>query len=132
MTDQTNTTEQVDPYPEHTKLIRIGEISHAQGELLDWLAEQGVHLMRWFEHDELEPGGCYRCGSHDEAGRQWCTKNKLCRLCRGEHNRTKGVQDWVPYGKTTRAILAEYHGIDLDKLEAEKRAMLAGLRRARG
>lgn len=35
---------------------------------------------------------------------------------------------WYHEHRPIRALLAEYHEIDLDKLEQEKRAMLAALR----
>lgn len=37
---------------------------------------------------------------------------------------------WSPLSKNTEKILADYFGIDLDKLEKEKRQMLAELQKA--
>src|SRR5262245_24157566 len=39
-------------YPEHDKLSKVAEVSQAQGELLDWLAVKGIHLMHWAGHHE--------------------------------------------------------------------------------
>jgi hypothetical protein len=38
-------------YPEHIKLESVKVESQAQGELLDWLSSQGIHLMVWSEKD---------------------------------------------------------------------------------
>jgi len=75
-------------YPEHDKLAAVSEESQAQGELLDWLSDQGVHLMLWDTREEA----------------------------------------FLHWSKPINQILAEYHGIDLGKVEAEKRAMLKTLR----
>ena len=37
-------------------------------------------------------------------------------------------EDWVPDSRSIEAILAEFHGIDMARIDAEKRAMLAQLR----
>ena len=51
-----------------------------------------------------------------------------------EHLEKKGVVlcvqsfRYVPIGKSKQIILAEYFGIDLDKLEVEKQEMIEGIR----
>jgi len=37
-------------------------------------------------------------------------------------------ESFYPSGRTTTSLLAEFFGIDLNKIETEKRAMLAALR----
>jgi hypothetical protein len=48
-------------YPEHDKQAKVVEQTQAIGEFLDWLAGQGVHLMKWREDltDTRPTGG--RC-----------------------------------------------------------------------
>ena len=52
-----------------------------------------------------------------------CEESKYCE--RGEEN----VQYWPTFA-TTEAMLAQFFGIDRDRLEEEKRAMLEALRAA--
>lgn len=75
-------------YPEHEKLAKVKDTSQAQGEFLDWLGGQGIHLMEWAEE----------------------------------------IQQYVPSHRGITALLAEYHGIDQDALEQEKRQMLEAIR----
>ena len=79
-------------YPEHDKLLALNSVNQAQGEILNWLQDEGVHFMQWDAQHEI----------------------------------------WVKYHKTISEILAEYHGIDRDKLELEKRAILDEIRKGQG
>jgi hypothetical protein len=49
----------------------------------------------------------------------------LCRVIPGQ-----SFDPWAPVGRSTEQLLAEYFGVDLTALEAEKRAMLAEIRKA--
>ena len=42
----------------------------------------------------------------------------------------EGTHEWMPVNKTVERMLADHFGIDLDKIEAEKRAMLESLRQS--
>lgn len=112
-------------YPEHDKLQLVHEISQAQGDLLEWLAEQGVHLMRFEKWDEPTEEECPRCSHASEAAKARCQ----CENCNGTHRYTvnRHYERWVDDFRSIPTILAEYHGIDPQKLEREKRAMLADL-----
>jgi hypothetical protein len=65
-----------DPYPQHTALLAVANLSQAQGEFVGWLVQHGYADL---------------------------------------------------FGNVTD-LLAEFHGIDMAALEAEKRAMLAAIR----
>jgi hypothetical protein len=113
-------------YPEHEKLTAITPQSQAQGELLEWLAGKGVHLMVYYSTDEERTEPCTKCFHFTETAATLCG----CRHCKGSHEvkRTVHEEGWLPYSRPVNNILAEYHGIDQAKLEAEKRAMLDELR----
>lgn len=51
---------------------------------------------------------------------------RLCEI----NNESWSFPQWVPVGRSVNAILADYFGIDLNRVEQEKRAMLADLRAA--
>jgi len=88
-------------YPEHEKQAAVKDAAQAIGEFLDF---SGYMLceMRTF----IEPSLCGRPGLTYE------TEPRL-----------------APVGRSIQAVLAAYFEIDLDKLEAEKRAMIDELRR---
>ena len=90
-------------YPEHEKLSAIQYKSQTIGEFLDWLrGEKAIVLCR----------------------RQEST------IVRVEDGWEGDPAGYYPAGTTTQALLAEYFDVDQDRLEQEKRAMLAKLREA--
>ena len=96
--------------PEHEKLEKVKEASQTIGEFLDWLkTTRGTQLSKLHKHDEL-CGRIYKWG-----------EGKDCGLTE-EH--------YQPDYTSTHNLLAEYFGIDLQKLEQEKQAMLDELRKA--
>lgn len=118
-------------YPEHDKLSAIHEKSQAIGEFLEWLEGQGVKLCRY--QDEFETRDVY---VHRDTG------ERKARLREPE-----GVEAlrWLPTGETkdvkvgegfhivvdrVEVLMAEFFGVDLAKLDAEKRQMLDELRKA--
>lgn len=124
---------------EHDKLHAVREKSQAIGEFLDWLDEKGIRLARYHEHAD----GCYEPHVHDYGCSDSCGARKNdgkhshpfagCSLrCEKETNRICGWRDdaLAPIHTSIEKLLAEYFEIDLDKLEREKRAMLAELRKA--
>jgi methionyl-tRNA synthetase len=111
-------------YPEHDKLAKVSDYSQAQGEFLAWLQEQGVQLMTWHESDE--PDDCGACSHRTEASKARCN----CACCNGTHQVLRHREGFVSLDRAIPDLLAEYHGIDQRRLEAEKRAMLAALRDA--
>jgi hypothetical protein len=95
-------------YPEHEKLKVIAHLSQSNFDFIEWLgAEKGYRLCRAHEHTEdCEPDPSrfgYTCG-----------------LSEGEY------YSILP---SIRDLLAEFHGIDLKKIESEKEAMLEELRK---
>lgn len=90
-------------YPEHEKMAAVRGRSEPAGELLEWLFSQGVSLMIWKETKEPVGGGVVR-----------------------------RFEGFVSYSSNIQQILADWLGIDLDKIEREKRAMLASLAEANG
>ena len=90
-------------YPEHEKLAITKHKSQGIGEFLDWLrSEKRITLCRWEESTLASVDDEWE---GDPAG-------------------------YYPAGTTTQALLAEYFDVDQDRLEQEKRAMLAKLREA--
>lgn len=93
-------------YPEHDKLAAIHERSQAIHDFLEWCAERGLWLaerqcLRW---------------DHPDA---YCEE--------GECDMSDGL---APTHQSDRALLAEFFDIDMNRIEAEKRAMLDQMRNA--
>lgn len=92
-------------YPEHEKLRAIAGESQACGEFLEWLQHQGYVMALAHRHDS-------DCRGKDG----W-------RLC----GRREGELIHAPL-PSIQKLLATFFGIDPEKLEDEKQAMLAELR----
>lgn len=91
-------------YPEHHKLEQVKDKSQTIGEFLDRGSYRICELV------------CVRCG--ETAGADPC--------CSSPQER------YLPLRKSIDRILAEYFGIDLAKIDLEKREMLAEIRRQNG
>lgn len=111
--------------PELNKMSAVHKKSQVIGEFLSWLESD----KNWFlcaEHKHTEH--CYRPHDHknDACGlmRNKCvrTREKVCSLNEGDF-------EPVHYG-SAETLLAEFFGIDLDKAEKERRALLAELQKA--
>ena len=95
--------------PEHEKLKEIKDQSQAIGQFIDWMSETyGAHFYHMQTFTEL---------STDMYGKP--------RLHPDGSQKTHKVDRLVGVGKSTELLLAEFFSIDLDKIEDEKRAMLA-------
>lgn len=114
-----------EPYPEHIKLMAIKDQSQAIYDFLEWLASTGLHLQYWYEGEveQLCPGwNLYDCrqgqsfNGHRVIG--------VCKRCNGLGKIMVSERGWVSNNKTADTMLAEFFGIDLVKLEQEKRTML--------
>ena len=91
-------------YPEHEKLAAIKDQSQAIGEFIDWCTStHGVSLAEW------EPA--------------------QVRTTRGHFGHRRIERRMHPTTHRLANLLAEFFGIDNQKLEAEKRAMLDEMRR---
>jgi hypothetical protein len=106
-------------YPEHAKLAALAGRNQEIGEFIEWLDAAGYVLARWRPYHCLKCGepwdseaGPVRCGS---CGVMWSRSGDQLL---GEH-------------RPIEVLLAEYFGIDLDRLEAEKRRMLEAIRNGR-
>lgn len=105
MTPRTETRE----LTEHERLALVKDKSQAIGDFVGWLADKGIRLARYHSHSE----GCYPDNVDSE---EW----PACGMIE-----SKLHEDYTPITK----LLAEYFDIDLDKLETEKRQMLAQIRK---
>jgi len=105
MTPRTETRE----LTEHERLSLVKDKSQAIGDFVEWLVEKGIRLCREHEHTDA-------CYDDDDIQHVWPT----CDLREGQY-----VGDYTPITK----LLAEHFDIDLDKLEREKRQMLADIRK---
>lgn len=95
---------------EHERLHLIHDKSQAIGDFVEWLAEKGFRICREHAHTE----DCYDVLGGDGL--------PTCELRDGQY-----IADYTPITKR----LAEYFDIDLNKLETEKRQMLADIRKGR-
>ena len=91
-------------YPEHAKLEAIRDRSQAIGEFLDSCGYTVCDLV------------CVRCGAI------------LTGPKREDHGGCDGDTRYLPLRQSIERTLAEYFGIDLDKIEQERRTMLEVLR----
>lgn len=100
-------------YPEHEHLRRVHAQSQACGEFIAFLDEdKKIGLCVQHHHSDE----CYQVDD-DHRGNRWAT----CGMAEDAWYRTSiSITD----------LLAEHFGVDLKKLEEEKRAMLEELRRA--
>lgn len=94
-------------YPECEKMKAVHEQSQAIGQFLEWLEGQGMSVCQRHEHSH--DNGCY------EAGKLECGLDE---------------DTYYPIYDSIEKILARHFDIDLDKVEAEKQAMLASIRSA--
>jgi hypothetical protein len=78
------------------------------GRFIEWLESQGIHLCEWIEHQHDET--CYGDDGY-----------LTCGFARGPR------LDYI--SGSVEQLLAKYAGVDLDKVEAEKRQILEDLRK---
>ena len=151
-------------YPEHDKQALVVDQAQAAGDFIDWLASQGIHLMRWREdltdtrptdpqcpdrRDRDNPRPCDQM--HDDGDHSvmywmrhclhWqdpereaadpAVQGECCYCHRGRFYEIHGLKHWVNPGRSLIELLAGWQGIDLKKIEVEKRQILAGLSAAR-
>lgn len=139
-------------YPEHEKLSKVQSESQTVGEFIEWLASEGVHLMKWTTF--REPTECWNCaGNKKHKGMvlenikgpiikedplqpdypgpksRWIT----CPDCGGtqlDYDNTDETQMWAPEPRSIEKLLAAFFEIDHDKLLDEKEQMFQALRAA--
>lgn len=116
------------PYPEHDKLKIVHSKSNAAGQVLDWLLnEKGYVLMEWLSEWSngvpryIDTDGNPTDELQDEDAR-WGRQN------RDNPDYEYRPEDHYMVRRTIHELLAEYFKIDLEKIDAEKEAMLARMR----
>lgn len=129
-------------YPEHEKLQAVHPQSQACGEFVDWLRDEAkIVLARRHRHHY----SCYMRGEHIalSQGALRCTRCTVTRekgmdaltfFKRHSHSRLTcdaAEGELLEVQVPLRQLLAMRFGIDEDRLEAEKRAMLEELHRER-
>ena len=148
-------------YPEHDRMAAVQEQTQAIGEFLGWLTNQGIQLMVWREDltdlrltdpkcREAERGSPAPCapqrpdggGSYTPDGTVWWRQHcqhwtvsddgECCRCGRGHFYEVTGIKSFVHDSRSVEQLLADWAGIDLDKIEAEKRQILAAIDGANG
>ena len=92
-------------YPESEKLLAVREESQKLGEFLEWLMSK-VELATWEENDDDDTNAYMP---------------EILVPAYG-YKHSNGIQ----------TLLAEYFGINLDKVEDERRQMLEEIRKAYG
>jgi hypothetical protein len=120
-------------YPEHEKLSAISELSQAIGEFIETspytlctlreAGDNGEQPYVWQRDEEWrrDRGIKRRHPLRSDYLRGWADTNPAFESWRTE---------FVPVGRPINELLADYFGIDLRKIEQEKRAMLDAMREA--
>jgi hypothetical protein len=107
-------------YPECQRLVEAAKETQSVGDFLEWLSEQHVSLTVWSHWQETVD--CYRCSGEGKIGRRACDR------CNGARTLQYDREGYLPVTKSREQLLAEWKGIDLAKVEAERRAMLVKIR----
>jgi hypothetical protein len=126
-------------YPEHERMKAVRDKSQAIGEFIDWLRseETPYTIAEWEEWRACEAG--------DEwvpKRKQWhCVDGRMiggydldedlgeCETCEGTGRIKPETPRLYPARIGIEALLARYYDIDLDKINDEKDAMLAEIRK---
>jgi len=101
-------------YPEHDKLHKVIDKSQIIGEFIDWLHDKKeIVFVKWEEWEEKIEPRRHTDGTLEAA-------------------RTITHKKYVPVYTKVDALLADFFGIDQDKVEKEKLAMIKALKEASG
>lgn len=126
----------IPPTPELDKMHTVKEKSQAIGEFLEWLNERGIHLCKWRDKgDNGQPRFVWKDGVK-------IAKKDKCPVSEREPDhidewnndakRNPEYESWpggyVADHTSIEKRLAEYFGIDLNKCEKERRAILEHIR----
>jgi hypothetical protein len=112
--------------PTLDRMHEVKDRSQEIGEFLDWLTEdKGVALHVWWEGEEEDLCSNFDCRD----GFLFGNPKNPCSSCNGTGLVMRHRERWMPFRTGGHEkILAEYFGIDLDKAEGEKRAILEEVR----
>lgn len=127
--------------PECDRLVAVAEESQRIGEFIDWLGEQGWFIA-YTERMIDRPCASTVCTKYTVTQ---CVNGRSI-LYRGEGGEDVGPCSkcdgtgfirserldpiGLPLAMSPERLLAKFYGIDLDKVEAERRAILKSLRSA--
>ena len=126
--------------PELDKLAAARKSGGSQeiGAFLEWLDGRNFAIGQWYTPVEMmRCSGCSGSGivvqserRRDEHGYSRFKKtNRVCPGCEGMGEREVELeQRFMPVYRSVEAWLAEYFGVDLDKVEQERRAILEAYR----
>lgn len=104
-------------HPECDKMLAVHDESQAIGAFLDEMGSRfGYHLMQYVP-----------CGGYEGEDDYVHTLDD-CNRPDGQRMRRCSGPQLVPVGLSIERILAAYFGIDLNKVDKERRAMLEELR----
>jgi hypothetical protein len=132
----------VSEYPECERLTAAAEQTQVIGEFIDWLQGQGIQLMTYREDlSDIRPtisasdtGGANYWETHclhwHGAARDAddnIQEQGTCCWCGMGREYTLTTRGWVHEQRGTEHLLADWAGIDPQKVEAERRRMLASL-----
>lgn len=121
-------------HPNIDRVRATRDESAAIGGFLEWLLEQGIHLMKrgTVTYDDPCPG----CGGLGHGlqlmpvfgtdHREW--RDGPCERCRGVGSTERQREGWVDQFRGIEDLLAQYHAIDLQELERERLALLDDIR----
>jgi DnaJ-class molecular chaperone len=92
-------------------------------EFYDWLQAQGLRLAKYEARTWTEPcdGGLFAP----------CTEDENCRHCQGTGKVEITREDWWEDTRRPEVLFGDFFGLDEDKIEDERRALLDSLRKAR-
>jgi hypothetical protein len=128
------------------KVVAHHEETQAIGEFLDWMKQRGWHVLEdvtfyewqdaWNQQDSPVYGPpaprnhanyvFRRCGSRQHSREaHWCVRTSR------DYGYFYEVHEWMRPRGTIEEWLAGYIGVDLKKLEQERRAVLESIREAR-
>jgi len=114
-------------YPEHEKMAAVQSASGAIGEFLEWLQSRNITLCEY--QAQWTNGQPYKI-PYDPAKHQ---ESDRCLFdSRNVYNPDyeSSPEGFYPVRKSIETWLADFLNIDLKKIEEEKRAMLAAMRKA--
>lgn len=89
------------PTPETDKMIAVKDKSQAIGEFIEWLGDNGMAIVRYATKEDMFDDEGERNGIHEG--------------------------DYLTMLTSIEKLLARYFGVDLNKAEKEKRAILESL-----
>lgn len=121
-------------YPEHDKLMAVKDESQTIGEFLDWLpGGTDLRVCERIVKTDCRGGGIWErwtCIGGRKINDREDSDEGECPICHGTGLVDRDEPLYLPAHVDINKILAKFFEIDLNKLEAEKRAMLDALRAA--